>query len=388
MPNNTKSAAAEISLADLNPLTQANPEQIAKDNTCLGGYAYQIIDQQSKRVAGLRSQVLQDTDIEPLHQMRVGTRRLRSALILFEDVVEIKGKGSKSLMPKLTKGVKRLTQALGNVRDLDVMQQRFETMLTEHSKSNAEEKSQKEASPKEASLKEASPKEAFQKQQKGNSALYFSKAERKTIQALLKTMKKRRESNFGELKALLKSDDYKTLLKQFKQWVKQPAFTAAAQQTAQKGAAQKIITPIASLLDHPGWLVATRQQGNQTAPLAKITLAQIDRCLAQESDRLHDLRKQIKQVRYQAEFFRGLYGIPYAAQIREFRDIQEILGELQDQSVIGQFLSDELGNQWDQQLPTIEATFRTSRLNLWQQWQPYQRKYLKLVKLPPAAQSA
>jgi CHAD domain-containing protein len=378
MPNHTKSAKVEISLADLNPSASANPEQIAKDITCLGGYAYQIIDQQSKRVAGLRSQVLQDTDIEPLHQMRVGTRRLRSALILFEDVMEIKSKSGKSRLPKLTKGIKKLTQALGNVRDLDVMQQWFETMLTEHSKSNVEEKRQKEGS----------QKEATQKQQKGNSTLYFSKAERKTIQALLKTMKKRRESNFGELKSLLKSDDYKMLLRQFKQWVKQPAFTAAAQQTAQKGAAQKIIAPIASLLEHPGWLVATRQQGKQTAPIAKITLAQIDRCLAQEGDRLHNLRKQIKQVRYQAEFFRGLYGIPYAAQIREFRDIQEILGELQDQSVIGQFLSDELGDKWNQQLPTLEATFRASRVNLWQQWQPYQRKYLKLVKLPPAAQSA
>ena len=145
---------------------------------------------------------------------------------------------------------------------------------------------------------------------------------------------------------------------------------------------KKIITPITALVEHPGWLVATHQQTNkkgvQILPIAEITLAQLNQQLAQEGEQLHDLRKQVKRVRYQTEFFRGIYGTTYAAQIREFRDMQKILGELQDQMVISEFLADEIGPDWAKQLPTIEAIFQGSRLELWQQWQPYQRKYLEL----------
>ena len=220
-----------------------------------------------------------------------------------------------------------------------------------------------------------------EKAAKGDRA--FSPAEIETIQTLLNQLKKRRKEAFPELKELLKGKDYRQLISRCKQWVKQPAFTAGAQQTAHYGAAQKIIAPITALMEHPGWLVATRQQtstqGTQKiVPIAEITLAKINQQLAKEGEQLHDLRKQVKQVRYQAEFFRGIYGTAYAAQIREFRDMQAILGELQDQIVISQFLTDALGSDWAQHLPTIEAAFQAARLDLWAQWQPYQQKYLKL----------
>lgn len=330
----------------------------------LGSYAHRIINQQSKQIAKLRSPVLQDADPEPLHQMRVSTRRLRSALTLFADVIEVGSKGKKSGLSKLTKSVKRLTQDLGSVRDLDVMQAWFEQALADNSK--------------------GSSKKANEKEKKGDRTFNqsFSEAETKIIQTLLKQIKKRRKGEFSELKKSLKSKDYKKLISRCKQWVKQPAFTAAAQQTAHHGAAQKIVAPIAALIEHPGWQVASRQQttskGVQIVPVTKITLSKLNQQLAQKGEQLHDLRKQVKRVRYQTEFFRGIYGTAYAAQIREFRDMQKVLGELQDQIVISQFLTDALGSDWAQQLPTIEAAFQAARLDLWAQWQPYQQKYLKL----------
>jgi CHAD domain-containing protein len=383
MANNTNLATVEIFTTELKCLKQDDPENIAKDNTCLGGYAYEIIVQQSKRIFKLRSQVLEDTDIEPLHQMRVSTRKLRSAIALFEDVIEVKGKGKKSITPKLTKALKKLTKTLGNVRDLDVMQQWFEHLLSKHSKTTADSKNTTEENSKNSIEKNG------RKGEKDSPVLYFSKAEIKTINTLIKALKKHRETSFSELKALLKSDTYKTLTSQLKHWIKQPDFSAIAQQNAHQGAARKIIAPIASLLEHPAWLVASHQQGNQAAPIENITLEQLNQELEQNGTLLHDLRKQTKQVRYQAEFFRGLYGTTYAAQIKEFRDIQEILGELQDQSVMSEFLSEELDASWAQQLPTIEATFQAARLDLWQQWQPYQKKYLKVrSKMPNVPQTA
>lgn len=344
------------------------------DEMSLGSYAYRIIDRQSKQIAKLRSPVLKDADAEPLHQMRIGTRKLRSALMLFSDVVKVNGKGKKSGLSKLTKSLKNLTQTLGNVRDLDVMQQWFEQALVDYGDygdcgtSSSKQKVKKAAEKKE-------------KVAKGDRA--FSQAETETIQSLLKQLKKRRKEAFLELKESLKSKDYKKFTSRCKQWLKQPVFTATAQQTAHYGAAQKIVNPIAALIEHPGWLVATRQQPNpqgtqKIVPVANITLAQINQQLAKEGEQLHDLRKQLKRVRYQTEFFRGIYGTAYAAQIREFRDMQAILGELQDQIVIGQFLTDALGSDWAQQMPTIEAAFQAARLELWAQWQPHQQKYLEL----------
>lgn len=327
-------------------------DQIAHDETLLGGYAYQIVRQQSKRVFKLRSQVLADTDPEPLHQMRIGTRRLRSALSLFSDVVKIgdsqQNKDGNEQVPP-AKAVGELTKALGKVRDLDVMQQWFEQALV-----TAKEKDS------------------------SGTASDLSKAERETVKALLKKLKKRRRKQFSRLEKFLQKKSYKKLTRLFKRWVKQPDFSPAAQQSAQRAAATRIVAPITELLQHSGWLVATRRQNNQAVPISNISLSKLNQLFEEEGERLHDLRKQIKGIRYQTEFFRGLYDITYAAQVREFRNLQSILGQLQDQIVVSQFLADELGSDWQQQLPTIEAAFQASRLKLWQQWQPYQRKYLKL----------
>ena len=368
MSNVIEAKVSGASTVKSKPLDLAKPQENGNEMS-LGSCAYRIVDQQSKQIAKLRSPVLKDADTEPLHQMRIGTRKLRSALTLFSDVVEVNGKGKKSGLSKLTKSLKNLTQALGNVRDLDVMQQWFEQALVDYGKSGSKKKVRKAAGKKK------------EKAATGDRA--FSTAEIETIQTLLKQLKKRRKEAFPELKKSLKGKDYKKLISRCKQWVKQPAFTAVAQQTAHYGAAQKIIAPITALMEHPGWLVATRQRPNQKGtqkivPIAKITLAKINQQLAKEGEQLHDLRKQVKRVRYQAEFFRGIYGTAYAAQIREFRDMQTILGELQDQIVISQFLTDALGSDWAQQLPTIEAAFQAARLDLWGRWQPYQQKYLKL----------
>lgn len=341
-------------------------ERVAQDETLLGGYAYQIIRQQSKRIAKLRSQVLADTDPEPLHQMRIGTRRLRSALALFADVIEVdsltQDESSEASTPDSSaKAVGKLTKALGKVRDLDVMQAWFEQTLTAHKGTVS---------------------------QKDGIAGDLSKQEKKVIKAILKKLKKRRKKQFSRLEKTLSRKTYKKLTRRFKQWIKHPVFSSAARQSASREAAVRIITPLTELLQHPGWLVATRKQGKQVIPISNITLPKLNQTFDQEGAKLHDLRKQVKNIRYQMEFFRGLYDLTYAAQVREFRNLQSILGQLQDQIVVAQFLTDELGPEWVQQLPTIAAAFQASRLDLWQQWQPYQRKYLKLRSQLPAAVSA
>lgn len=354
-------------------------QTIAQDETRLGGYAYQIISQQAQVISKLRSHVLEDKDPENLHQMRIGTRRLAAAVLLFDDAVSMTSEKGKPRSPeKIAKGIRGLTKTLGGVRDMDVMKQWFTEALAHDVASG---------SGKNGSGKNGSGKNGNDKKKS------FSKKEKKTIQALLKTIKKRRKKKLATLKETLQGDRYKKVMHPFKQWRKQPTFAGRADALAAEAAATKIVEPIANLLQHPAWLMATRKVGGRGgahfAPVSDLTLEQLNQQLEQNGEQLHDLRKQIKSVRYQAEFFRGLYGTAYATQVKEFRTLQKILGGLQDQIVVSQFLADEIGDNWADKLPTIAADFQNSRLALWQQWQPYQQKYLKLRgKLPARSEAA
>ncbi len=336
--------------------------EIAEDNALIGGYAYQIIRRQSKQTFKLRSPVLSDSDPENLHQMRIGTRRLRSALLLFADTIEIEG-----ITPTaLSKSVQKLTKSLGKVRDIDVMQQWFVQILEA---TNAPQKTEKETDKEES------------QQTTITSGHSFSKKEKKVIQALLKALKKRRKKQFSRMESTLGASPYKKLAKQCKQWTKKPKFSPVAQQPAASSAIQKMIEPLAQLLRHPSWEIATKPvsaKSSQRRVLKNLSLANLNQQLDQYGNQLHDLRKQIKDVRYQTEFFRSLYGIHYAAQIRELRTLQSILGQLQDQLVVSDFLAKELGSDWPERLPTIYEAFQSSRLDLWRQWQPLQEKYLEL----------
>jgi CHAD domain-containing protein len=69
---------------------------------------------------------LEGRDIEGVHDMRVASRRLRAALELFEDVFP-----RNELRPMLRQ-VKRLADALGEVRDRDVLLARVEAERQTH----------------------------------------------------------------------------------------------------------------------------------------------------------------------------------------------------------------------------------------------------------------
>lgn len=336
-------------MPDTNQAALSTFQHAAQDESRLGGYAYQVICKQSQTIAALRSPVLADKDSEDLHQMRIATRRLTAAVILFQDAISmVSKKGKPQSTEKLIKSIREITKVLGGVRDMDVMQRWFLSVL-ENDTDNR-----------------------------------FSKQEKKTIRALLKTIKKRRKKRFAKLVSFLEGDRYQKTMRRFKRWIKQPSFTEFAQSDISVAAAEKVVEPIAKLLQHPAWRMAScsvsDRSDSQLEPISSLTLAQLNQQLAEGGQQLHDLRKQIKNVRYQTEFFRGLYGITYASQVREFRTLQKILGGLQDQIVVSQFLTDEIGENWAQKLPTIAADFQNSRLSLWQQWQPYQQKYLKLSR--------
>ena len=81
----------------------------------LGDYAYQAVQKHFKKSTKPEAEVLADTDPEALHQMRVGMRRLRTALMVFESAIDLPKTVSETR-------IKKFAQVLGAVRDIDVMQ--------------------------------------------------------------------------------------------------------------------------------------------------------------------------------------------------------------------------------------------------------------------------
>ena len=82
--------------------------------------AGKIIWTRFEEMLSFRDVALEGRDPEGVHDMRVASRRLRAALELFRDVFP------KRRLKPLLGDVKRLADALGRVRDLDVMVDRLE----------------------------------------------------------------------------------------------------------------------------------------------------------------------------------------------------------------------------------------------------------------------
>ena len=120
-----------------------------------------------------------------------------------------------------------------------------------------------------------------------------------------------------------------------------------------------ILPMLGQLLLHPGWLVT-----DDTHALEQV----------------HDLRKRIKGVRYQMALFSDFYGEAYKNQINAFKQIQDLLGELQDEVVLQSFLVSVLGDSWMRKLPSLERYFQKQRRTLWQQWLNYRQPYLSLER--------
>jgi CHAD domain-containing protein len=87
-----------------------------------GPYAADLIQRQTRRLGKLQSDVLADQDPEPLHQLRVSLRRLRTALSQFAPALRIPEGVS-------DRRIARVARRTSLCRDLDVLRDRLEKQL-------------------------------------------------------------------------------------------------------------------------------------------------------------------------------------------------------------------------------------------------------------------
>ncbi|MEE3718490.1 CHAD domain-containing protein [Tumidithrix elongata RA019] len=297
----------------------------------LGEYAHQIICQNFQRFVEREESVLKDRDPEPLHQMRVGMRQLRTAVRVF---------GAAIVLPKgvSNSSIGAIAKSLGETRDLDVLQLELTNRYQ----------------------------------------LLLPNPEQSKFNKVLKHLHQNRDQSFLNLKKTLNSDRYQKLKRSIQAWIEKPTYTPVGNLSILEILPDLLLPLICELFLHPGWLVGTRNQAGKVASIPIENVEELNRQLSQFGDLLHSLRKQIKGVRYQAEFFAAFYEPSYMQRIAEFKAIQEILGQFQDRVVLRQFLESALNANLEKVLPTIEREIQQDDLAFWQNWQPLQQSYLSL----------
>lgn len=295
----------------------------------LGDWAALAIQKHFQKVTKHEEDVLQDREPEDLHQMRVGIRRLRSAVTGFAPALDLP-------KPAQEKKIGKIGRSLGTLRDLDVMQEVLENQY-----------------------KPALPK-----------------AEQKVLQTALAALANQRRRALEKVKQTLKHQRYQSLKQALNKWLRQPDYQNIACVPIREVLPDLLLPELSKLLLHPGWLVGTEVKEGEINILKELSPQMVEQQLADQGPILHSLRKETKRIRYQMEVFAEFYGAEYEAYLQDVKEIQSILGQIQDSFVLAEFLSQALKSEIKTVLPTLAAQLAQTSYTAWQQWQPLQQRYL------------
>ncbi len=173
-----------------------------------GTFALGLIQRASSRLVELQSEVVANRDPEPLHQMRVAMRRLRTALRQFAPAL---------VLPEAVRDqrIARVARRLGLARDLDVLRAHLE----------------------------------------GSVLPKLPEGERQRLQPVLRQLQRERHHSQGQVEKTLRSGTYLNLLAQLQRWQKAPQFTALGHRPLRQWLIEWQAPELVAIFQHPGWSV-------------------------------------------------------------------------------------------------------------------------------------
>jgi len=230
-------------------------------------------------------------DIENVHQMRVATRRMRSAFRLLEDYYKPK------VVSTFTDDLQTLAKYLGGVRDLDVMIADLE-----------------------------------------KHAVEVTEEEQGVLQDITAKLDKRRKKARKRLVSYLDSKDYAEFVKKFSKFVTKPGKGASTVDETPESPSPHQVRHITPVIIH--------------TQLAEVRA--YDNVLEESREQtLHNLRIAFKRLRYVTTFFVDVLGKTGSDFIDEIKDIQDTLGHINDVTVARQML--HALNLNDEQSAVVDA---------------------------------
>ncbi len=180
------------------------------DPRCLsnGDFALALIQRASRRLVDLQPEVVADRDPEPLHQMRVAMRRLRTALQQFAPALEL---------PEAVRDqrIARVARRLGLARDLDVLRSHLQ----------------------------------------GNVLPRLPQEERQLLKPVLRQLQRERQQSQNQVEKTLCSGSYLNLLAKLQRWQRTPRYTTLGQQPLRQWLLEWQAPELVAIFQHPGWSV-------------------------------------------------------------------------------------------------------------------------------------
>jgi len=296
----------------------------------LGETAHQAIEKHFTKTIKWEKVVKKDEDPEPLHQMRVGMRRLRTAVSKFEKYLDL----PKSVTDK---NIGKFARTLGSLRDLDILKESLEKNYKPH----------------------------------------VLEKEQKYLETAFTELDKERKIAVDHVQKIFKDQVYKSFKNECENWLKNPRYQTFSSVPIHYVLSDLLSPEVSQFCLHPGWLIGAKIAKSEIVVQTKWTPSQLEEHLKTESETLHNLRKQAKRLRYQMELFTELYSESFTAHIHDVKNIQEILGMIQDNIVLHGWLENIFKSELETELRGLTTLLTANRYQLWQEWQPLQQRYLQ-----------
>ncbi|MCW6034891.1 CHAD domain-containing protein [Spirulina subsalsa FACHB-351] len=292
-----------------------------------GDWAYIAVAKHYKKILKHEPEVLKDQDPEELHQMRVGMRRLRTVLIGFATAL------------RLPKGIReqkvgKFARILGELRDLDVLGESLKKDYLPH----------------------------------------LPKKEQKVLRDVFPAFKHQRHKAFKQVRKALQEKPYLKFKQRLTEWLEFPQYHAIASLPIEEVLADLLLPQVSQLLLHQGWWVGVGSLTNAVS-LDPSPRALMEQVFTHEITSLHSLRKEAKRSRYQLELFTQFYGETYQSYVQDIKEIQTVLGDIQDSFVLVEFLQSLFPDPIEQELPHLTQKLQEIRWEKWQAWQGLQAQF-------------
>jgi CHAD domain-containing protein len=240
-----------------------------------GAAAHAAIADAGRKFRRARRRFLEREDAESLHSLRVALRRLRAALTLFRPVLVLPRRlGDREL--------RRTGHDLADLRDQDVA---LEAIM---------------ATPPEDEARDR-----------------------------LRQLERRRRREAYRVVRRLRSTRVRGMLRALRRWEQSPVFSVE-EDTPASVVVSGLRSRVAAIELHPAWALTL-------VPDAAGGLHAPDSIYDDDTtaELLHQLRRRIKQVRYQLEVLGRVLGADWLPALERLRVLQESLGVMQDVRVLG-----------------------------------------------------
>lgn len=241
--------------------------------------AHRIFEYQFSQMLAHEKGTRKGEDIEELHDMRVAVRRMRAAAIVFEEYIDFE-----KIEPHL-KGLRRTLGALGGVRDLDVFREKAEAYLKT-----------------------------------------LPSGHEHDLDPLFHTLSEEREKARKDMLDYFDSEKYSRFKKDFSEFLNFPESWALPTTTEKHDSLPHRVKDVLPSITYARLADINAYSEWVEGPYVSV-------------ERLHRLRIAAKGLRYTLEFFENVLGKEVESLIKDFKVLQDHLGDLHDAAVAAEMLN-------------------------------------------------